>query len=142
MTGLTDASVFLLPARDLPRARPTSALPRALAPLANARLHRAVVLFGLHGEVRARCEDAARDLGLPVVAARHLEAACRALGAESCALLVASSSARPWDRQIAAEHAARAGVRVKWADDQEDPDLVADAVRACAARLDRLPRRA
>jgi hypothetical protein len=57
-------------------------------------------------------------------------------------MLVASSSIRSWDREVVEEHAARAGIPMRWVDADHAPDDVASDVRTWATETMRRARAA
>jgi hypothetical protein len=89
-----------------------------------------VIAFGTSPETRIACEHAAGPGGAAVLEVRHLQATCRALSATPAALLVLGGSLRPWDREVAEEHARRAGVRTV----DEASAQLADLVRQAGHR--------
>ncbi|MBX3192770.1 MAG: hypothetical protein KF819_37650 [Labilithrix sp.] len=98
-----------------------------------------VLAFGLPSHAKAPLQDAASLVGLRVLEARHLNAACSALAMQPCVLVIASTSARSWDRVVLEDHCARAGVTVAWVEPDATYDVAERAVRAAAAHL--RPRR-
>lgn len=92
----------------------------------------AVILYGVPADVAAECERVAGELRLARAEVKHLQAACVALKAHPKAMLVASSSIRSWDRAVVEEHAARAGIPLRWVDADHTPDDVATEVRTWA----------
>jgi hypothetical protein len=92
----------------------------------------AVILYGLPADVAAECERVASELRLARAEVKHLQAACVALKAHPRAMLVASTQIRSWDREVVEEHAARAGIPLRWVDSDHTPDDVATEVRSWA----------
>jgi hypothetical protein len=103
---------------------------RAVAPLAVPPP--ALILYGVPPDVAAECERVASELRLARAEVKHLQAACIALKAHSRAILLASATIRPWDRTVVEEHAARAGVPLRWVAPDHHPDDVAADVRTWA----------
>ena len=122
-------------ARAVPRGRAASATPAAATPLA-------VILYGVPADVAEECERVAGELRLVRAEVKHLQAACVALKAHPRAMLVASSSIRSWDREVVEEHAARAGIPLRWVDADHTPDDVATDVRSWATDTMRRARAA
>jgi hypothetical protein len=102
----------------------------------------AVILYGLPSDVAAECERVASELRLARAEVKHLQAACVALKAHPRAILVASSTIRSWDREVLEEHAARAGIPLRWVDATHTPDDVAIEVRSWATDTMRRARTA
>jgi hypothetical protein len=127
------------PLAPLARATNRSSTP-PLAAGATAPL--AVILYGVPADVAAECERVAGELRLARSEVKHLQAACVALKAHPKAMLVASSSIRPWDREVVEEHAARAGIPLRWVDADHTPDDVATEVRSWATDTMRRARAA
>lgn len=124
-----------LPALVPPRAaRARHLTPRASrSPVLAAADGGTVLLFGVGGDARIACEDAAREAGLTVLELRHLQAACRALTLTPCSLLVVGPALKPWDRDVAADAAGRAGIPVFWLE-PGGVEAAERAVRAAGAR--------
>jgi tripartite-type tricarboxylate transporter receptor subunit TctC len=101
-----------------------------------------VILYGIPADVAAECERVAAELRLARAEVKHLQAACVALKAHPRAMLVASSSIRSWDREVLEEHAARAGIPLRWVDADHTPDDVASEVRSWATETMRRARAA
>jgi sarcosine oxidase gamma subunit len=98
-----------------------------------------VLLFALPDAAKAEAERTARTLGLARMELRDLRAACAALKARGPALLIASSSVKPWDRTVVEEHAERASVPVRWIGPDEW-DAVDDTIRTWMAESRRRGR--
>lgn len=92
----------------------------------------ALILYGVAPDVAAECERVASELRLARAEVKHLQAACVALKAHPRAMLLASATIRSWDREVVEEHAARAGVPLRWVAADHDPDDVAAEVRTWA----------
>jgi hypothetical protein len=80
-----------------------------------------VVFFGVPSDIMEACD--LRDRGVPLVRveAKHLYAACTALHAFENAMLVVSTTIRPWDRDVIVEHARSVKASVVWVG--VDPDV-------------------
>jgi hypothetical protein len=100
----------------------------------------ALILYGVPPDVAAECESIAGELRLVRAEVKHLQAACAALKAHPRAILVAAVAIRSWDRAVVVEHAARAGVPLRWIAPDHDPDDVAADVRAWASETLRRDR--
>lgn len=122
-------------ARAVPRGTTPAIAPGAASPPA-------VILYGVPADVAAECERVAGELRLARAEVKHLQAACVALKAHPRAILVASSTIRSWDREVVEEHAARAGVPLRWVDADHSPDDVATEVRSWATDTMRRARTA
>lgn len=92
----------------------------------------ALILYGVAPAVAAECERVASELRLARAEVKHLQAACVALKAHPRAMLLASATIRSWDREVVEEHAARAGIPLRWVAADNDPDDVAAEVRTWA----------
>jgi hypothetical protein len=91
-----------------------------------------LILYGVEAAVARASADVAAGLRLARVDVKHLEAACRVLRTRPEAFLVASATISWWDREVLAEHAARAGTTVRWVTSAAEADAVGDAVRTSA----------
>lgn len=80
-----------------------------------------VVFFGVSSELMDACELRERGVPLARVEAKHLFAACTALSAFESAMLVVSTTIRPWDRDVIVEHARKAKASILWVG--TDPDV-------------------
>jgi hypothetical protein len=80
------------------------------------------------GEVASECTLAAAERGVARAEVKHLQAACAALRAHPRAMMVASSTLRPWDREVIEDHAARAGTPLRWVSSDADAYETAMAV--------------
>jgi len=101
----------------------------------------AVIMYALRPDVVAECERVTTELRVARVEVKHLQAACSAIAAHPISMIVASAGAiRPWDREVLDDHAARAGVTVRWVTEEDDGDRVADEVRGWASGLARRAR--
>jgi hypothetical protein len=98
-------------------------------------------MYGLPADVAAECERVATELRLARAEVKHLQAACTALRSHPRAILVAGTRIRSWDRQVVEEHAARAGVPLRWVEADHAPDDVSDEVRSWASDTLRRDRR-
>jgi hypothetical protein len=92
----------------------------------------ALILYGVSPEVAAECERVARELRLARAEVKHLQAACVALKTHARAILLVASTIRSWDRTVVEEHAARAGIPLRWVTADQHPIFIADDVRAWA----------
>lgn len=92
----------------------------------------ALILYGVAADVAAECERVASELRLARAEVKHLQAACTALKTHPRAMLLASATIRSWDREVVEEHAARAGVPLRWVAADHAPDEVAAEVRTWA----------
>jgi hypothetical protein len=125
-----------------PRARrrpPVSAT--TSRPVTNGSALPAVILYALPADVAAECERVATELRLARAEVRHLQAACIALQAHPRAMLVAATTIRSWDREVVEEHAARAGVPLRWVEADHAPGDVSSEVRTWASDTLRRDRR-
>ncbi len=113
-----------------------AARPRALAPTPPA-----IILYGLPADVAAECERVATEMRLARAEVKHLQAACVALQSHPRAMLVAGTTIRSWDREVVEEHAARAGVPLRWVEADHTPDDVSSEVRTWASDTLRRDRR-
>jgi hypothetical protein len=94
----------------------------------------AVVLYATRPDVAVRCEEAATELRIAHAEAKHLQAACSAIAAYGRAMVIASEEGvRPWDREVLDDHAARAGVPVRWVRGDEEAETIADELRSWVA---------
>jgi hypothetical protein len=89
-----------------------------------------VILYGVTGEVATECTLAASEVGVARAEVKHLQAACAALKAHPRAMMIASSQIRPWDREVIADHAARAGTPLRWVSSDAEAYETAKAVTA------------
>jgi hypothetical protein len=128
-----DHSSLSRPARRPPVA---AARPRAAAPTPPA-----IILYGLPSDVAAACEGVATEMRLARAEVKHLQAACTALQSHPRAILVAGTKIRSWDREVVEEHAARAGVPLRWVEADHTPDDVSSEVRTWASDTLRRDRR-
>jgi sarcosine oxidase gamma subunit len=87
-----------------------------------------ILLFALGESAKAEGQRIATELGLARMELKDLRAACAALKVQRPALLVASTSLKPWDREIVEDHAAKAEVPVRWVG-PDDWHSIDDAVR-------------
>jgi hypothetical protein len=87
-----------------------------------------IILYGVTGEVASECTLAAAERGVARAEVKHLQAACAALRAHPRAMMVASSTLRPWDREVIEDHAARAGTPLRWVSSDADAYETAMAV--------------
>ncbi len=101
----------------------------------------AVILYGLPADVAEECERVATELRLARAEVKHLQAACVALQAHPRAMLVAGTTIRSWDREVIEEHAARAGVPLRWVEADHTPDDVGSELRTWASETLRRGRR-
>ena len=92
----------------------------------------ALILYGVGPEIAAECDRIASELRLARAEVKHLQAACVALKAHPRAMLLASVTIRSWDRAVVEEHAARAGVPLRWVAAEHAPDDVGAEVRSWA----------
>ena len=138
------AALTELPLRGAraPLAPLARAVPRGSAPAVSRAAALAVILYGIPVDVAAECERVAGELHLVRAEVKHLQAACVALKAHPRAMLVASSTIRSWDREVVEEHAARAGIPVRWVDADHTPDDIANEVRSWATETTRRARAA
>jgi hypothetical protein len=100
-----------------------------------------VILYALPADVAAECEQVATELRLARAEVKHLQAACTALQSHPRAMLVAGTTIRSWDREIVEEHAARAGVPLRWVEAHHMPDDVSSELRTWATDTIRRSRR-
>lgn len=100
-----------------------------------------MILYALPADVAAECERVATELRLARTEVKHLQAACTALQSHTRAMLVAGTTIRSWDREIVEEHAARAGIRLRWVESDHTPDDVSSEVRSWASDTLRRDRR-
>jgi hypothetical protein len=113
-----------------------AARPRATVPTPPA-----VILYALPEDVADECERVATEMRLARAEVKHLQAACVALKSHPRAMLVAGANIRPWDREVVEEHAARAGVPLRWVAADHTPDDVSSEVRSWASDTLRRDRR-
>jgi hypothetical protein len=92
-----------------------------------------IILFGVSGEVANECTLAAAELGVARAEVKHLQAACSALKAHPRAMMVASRTIRPWDREVIEDHAVRAGTPLRWVSSDADAYEAAKAVSSWSA---------
>ncbi len=97
-----------------------------------------LILYVGEAEVARASTAVADELLLARVDVKHLEAACRMLKTRPEAFLVASATISWWDREVLAEHAARAGTTLRWVTSAAEAHEVGDAVRTWA--LDAMKR--
>lgn len=95
---------------------------RSRIPAAPPRGDVAVLLFGVPKAFVVECQIASRGTGAACASVRDLQSACRALASSHVDVLVAATSLPPWDRDIVAEHAQRAGVPLEWWSPNESTD--------------------
>jgi hypothetical protein len=100
----------------------------------------ALILYGLAPDVSAECERIATELRLARAEVKHLQAACVALKAHPRAMVLASATIRPWDREVVEEHAGRAGATLRWVATDHAPEEVAADVRSWATETLRRSR--
>jgi hypothetical protein len=93
-----------------------------------------VVFFGVSAEVLHACEPLARSLPFARAEAKHLYAACAALEAFASAILVVSTSIRPWDRDVIEEHASRVKAPVLWVG-SDDVEEIVTSLESCATAV-------
>ncbi len=101
----------------------------------------AVILYALPADVAAECERVATELRLARAEVKHLQAACVALQAHPRAMLVVGTTIRSWDREVVEEHAARAGVPLRWVEADHTPHDVSSELRSWASDTLRRARR-
>ena len=101
----------------------------------------AVILYGLPADVAAECERVATELRLARADVKHLQAACTALQAHPRAMMVVGTTIRSWDRAVVEEHAARAGVPLRWVEADHTPNDVSSELRSWASDTLRRARR-
>jgi len=101
----------------------------------------AVILYGLPADVAAECERVATELRLARAEVKHLQAACTALQTHPRAMLVVGTGIRSWDRAVVEEHAARAGVPLRWVEADHTPGDVSSELRTWATDTLRRARR-
>lgn len=124
-----------------PRPGLRAASPAAVGSRPTAITPPAVILYGLPADVAAECERVATELRLARAEVKHLQAACTALRSHPRAMLVAGTGIRSWDRQVVEEHAARAGIPLRWVEADHAPDDVSAEVRNWASDTLRRDRR-
>ncbi len=91
-----------------------------------------LILYVGEAEVARALTGVADELLLARIDVKHLEAACRMLKKRPEAFVVASATISWWDREVLAEHAARAGTTVRWVTSAAEAHAVGDAVRTWA----------
>jgi hypothetical protein len=96
---------------------------RASSPPTSQRPEVAVILFGIPKAFVVECQIASRGRAAACTSVRDLQSACKALAGGPIDVLVVSRTLPPWDREVVAEHAHRAGVPLEW----WDPDDPLDA---------------